>query len=181
MQPFIPRFARLLLWRGIICVMFGLFTFLWPGITLRITLVLFAFYVLTDGVINIYTSFRHVQHDQDWWFHLFRGIFGVILGVLTLLAPFVTAIVLVWYISAWVLVIGILEIMSAIRLRKKIKGEGWYIAGGILGVLAAILFLAYPLHSALTFTWIVGGYAMVLGITLIVASVRIRRRHVSAV
>lgn len=177
MKPFAARFAQLLLWRGVACIIFGLLALAWPGHTLRILLLLFAGYLLAEGVIDVASSIGNIRRDRDWWIHLLRGVFCTILGAVTLLAPFVTAVVLIWYVATWLLVIGVLEIIAGIRLRKQIKGEGWYIAGGILSILIGMLFLASPVSSALSLVWILGIYFLIAGIFFISAYSRIRKRH----
>jgi uncharacterized membrane protein HdeD (DUF308 family) len=177
MQPFAPRFANLLLWRGISAIIFGLLALLWPGITLSILLIIFGAFLFADGILHVAASFGHVKHDNDWWYQLIRGILSIFLGAVTLWAPFVTGLVLVWYVGGWLLFIGILEIIVSIRLGKKLKGEGWYIIGGILSILMGILFFVFPIASAWTFIWIVGVYSVVAGIWLLGAYIRIRRRH----
>ena len=177
MQPFIPRFAGLLLWRGIFAILLGLCILLWPGMSLSLILLFFGGYLVADGIIHIYTSLSHLRTDKEWGLHLFRGIVSLLLGALTLLAPFITAVALVWYVAAWLLVMGILEIVVAIRLRKRIQGEGWYILAGVLSVVAAVIFMVDPLASAYTFTLILGCYAIIIGVTLVGAYIRIQRRH----
>jgi uncharacterized membrane protein HdeD (DUF308 family) len=181
MPPFIPRFSQLLLWRGITCILLGVCTLFWPGISLKIVLIIFGLYMLADGLVQIFASVGHVQHDREWWIHLFRGVMSTILGIFTLLAPFFTAVVLVYYIACWLMVIGVVEIIVGIRLRKRIKGEGWYIAGGIVTLLLACLIIVFPLSSAVNFIWVLGIYALLYGIALLSAYVRIRRRHAKAV
>lgn len=177
MKPFAARFAQLLLWRGIACILFGILALVWPGHTLRILLLLFAGYLLADGVINIASSIGQINRDRDWWIHLLRGVFCFILGAMTLFAPFVTAVVLIWYVATWLLVVGLLEIVAGIRLRKQIQGEGWYIAGGILSIVIGIIFLVSPVNTALSLVWILGFYFLVAGFFFLSAYNRIRKRH----
>jgi uncharacterized membrane protein HdeD (DUF308 family) len=180
MQPFAPRFAQMLLWRGISCILFGLIALFWPGISLSILLLVFGGYLLADGIINVVSSISHVKHDRDWWVHLLRGVFSIVLGAVTLFAPFVTAVVLIWYVATWLIVIGLFEIIAAIRLRTKVKGEGWYIFSGILSILIGALFLINPVSSALSLVWILGIYSLVAGIAFLVAYSRIHKRHSQA-
>ena len=80
-------------------------------------------------------------------------------------APGVTAIVLLFYIAAWSLTTGILEIVGAIRLRKEIKGEVWWILSGIVSILFALLLMIFPGTGILV--WLLGVYAIVFGVLLI--------------
>jgi uncharacterized membrane protein HdeD (DUF308 family) len=177
MHPFLLRFSGLVLWRGIIFLLLGLLALCWPGMTFGFLIILLGFYMVVDGIVHIITSFSVIKQDKDWWVTLLRGIFGLLLGVLILMAPVATAIVLTWYLAAWLLMVGILEIIVAIRLRKKIQGEGWYIFNGIIALIAAIILMIHPLSSAVTLTLLAGIFAIVMGIYLIGVYIRLRRRH----
>jgi uncharacterized membrane protein HdeD (DUF308 family) len=60
---------------------------------------------------------------HNWWTLLLRGILAVIFAILTFVYPGVTAIVLLYMVAAWVIVDGIFEIVTAIRLRKEVSNE----------------------------------------------------------
>jgi uncharacterized membrane protein HdeD (DUF308 family) len=48
--------------RGIVAVLFGLLTFLLPGITLVTLVLLFGAYTLMDGIFNVMAFFRVASH-----------------------------------------------------------------------------------------------------------------------
>lgn len=176
MHPFLSRFAQALLWRGIICIVFGFLTLLWPGITLAVFLAFFGAFILLDGIVGMVTAIRRVKEDNDWWWLLLQAFIGILLGAVTLFAPFVTAVVLIYYIAGWLLFIGLLEIVIAIRLKRRITGEIWYIAGGLLSILTSIVLIGAPLRGAISIAWLVGAYAILFGILLIGASYRIKKK-----
>ena len=76
--------------RGLIAVVFGLFTFFLPGITLVTLVLLFGAYALVDGVFNVIAFFRVASHQ---WALLIEGVIGIIAGILTFAWPAITAIV----------------------------------------------------------------------------------------
>ena len=62
------------------------------------------------------------------------------------------------------------------RLRGK-QGRNWRLFSGILGVLAGIIILVYPITSAVTLAFIGGIWLVILGVTQIFAGFRLRRAH----
>jgi uncharacterized membrane protein HdeD (DUF308 family) len=53
---------------------------------------------------------------QRWWFAL-AGVIGIIAGVVTFASPGVTAAVLLGFMAAWAILVGLLQIVGAFRLR----------------------------------------------------------------
>ena len=99
--------------RGLVAVLFGLLTFLLPGITLITLVLLFGAYALVDGIFNVIGFFSTVSHH---WALLIGGVIGVIAGVLTFAWPAITALVLPYVIAFWAMFTGIFEIVAGIRL-----------------------------------------------------------------
>ena len=62
---------------------------------------------------------------------MFEGLLGIGIGVTTFFAPGLTAVGLLFYIAAWSLATGILEIVGVISLRKEIQGEVRWIFSGV--------------------------------------------------
>ncbi|MFX3895612.1 DUF308 domain-containing protein, partial [Streptococcus suis] len=70
-----------------------------------------------------------------WRWLLAGGVLSIIAGLVTLFAPNVTAILLLYYVAAWAIAIGAVEIFVALKLRAEISGEWLLIITGALSVL----------------------------------------------
>jgi uncharacterized membrane protein HdeD (DUF308 family) len=101
-------------------------------------------------------------------------------GVVTFLWPGITALLLIWFIAAWGIVTGILEIAAAIRLRRVISGEWMLALTGILSIVFGILVFAFPRAGAIGISWILGAYAGAAGLLLIALGIRLRSRELAA-
>jgi uncharacterized membrane protein HdeD (DUF308 family) len=105
---------------------------------------------------------------------LLRGLAGVAVGVVTVIWPNITALALVYLIASWALVTGGLEIAAAIRLRKVISGEWLLILSGLAAVALGIVLVLFPEPGALALVLLIGVYALVSGVLLIVLAFRLR-------
>jgi uncharacterized membrane protein HdeD (DUF308 family) len=160
--------------RGVVAILIGIFTFLMPGITLGVLVLLFGAYALVDGVLNLAAAWRAHAGQDHWWVLVFEGIAGIAAGILTFLWPAITTLVLVFLIAGWAIVTGVFEIAAAIRLRKVITGE-WVLALlGIMSILFGVFIAAVPLAGALAIALWFGIYAFAFGILLVVLAFRLR-------
>lgn len=167
----------LLLLRGIAAILFGVLTFVWPGVTLLTLIILFGVYSLTDGVLALVAAFSGVNIAPRWWLVL-AGILGLAAGALTFFYPGVTALILLTVIGAWSITRGVFEIIGAIQLRKEIDNEWLLILSGVVSILFGGFVLIAPGAGALAVLWIIGVYAIAFGLLLVGLSLRLRKhRH----
>ncbi|MGB8797820.1 MAG: DUF308 domain-containing protein, partial [Candidatus Aquilonibacter sp.] len=69
---------------------------------------------------------------------------------------------------------GILELIAAFQLRAMIPNEWMLILGGILSIVFGVLLIIYPIVGILTVIYLIGFYAILFGIIMIVFSFRLR-------
>jgi uncharacterized membrane protein HdeD (DUF308 family) len=164
--------------RGVLAVMFGVIAFAWPAVTLAVLVLLFGYYALFDGIFSLAAA-AGGRGRQDRWVLALEGVVGVWAGVVTLRAPHMIATVLVFFLSFWAMASGFLRIAAAVRLRREISGERWLAASGILSVLFALMLLIRPAVGAVGLVWILAGYAMVMGMVLILLGMELRGMQTS--
>lgn len=179
-RPILAGLAKnwwLILLRGICAVIFGVLTFVWPGVTLVTLVLLYGIFALADGALALFAAITGDKGDAPaprWWLAAI-GILGICAGVLTLLWPGMTAMVLLVFIAAWSIATGIMQIVGAIRLRKEIEDEWLLIASGALSVLFGLLLLAWPGAGALAMVLVIGSFAILYGLLSITFSLRLRK------
>lgn len=161
--------------RGVVAILFGLLTIVRPGITLTALILLFGAYAIVDGAFRLVSAFAN-RHEQPRWGALaLGGLLGVVAGVVALVMPGITGLVLLYVIAAWTIVTGAAEIAVAIELRKVITGEWVLVVAGVLSILFGAFLLARPVAGALAVAFWIGLYALAIGIMLLVLAFRLRR------
>lgn len=158
--------------RGVAAILFGVLTFVVPGITLLYLVYLFAFYVIFEGVFNIVSVIRAPGHH---WLLLVEGLISICAGILTILWPGITALILLYLIAFWAIFTGILEISSGIRLRQHISNEWLLILMGILSIAFGVFITVFPGAGAIAIILWIGGYAVLFGVILLVFAFRLRK------
>lgn len=161
--------------RGVLALLFGIGTFLMPGVTLTVLVIAYALYAFADGVVAVLAAFGPRSAGEGFpWSLLLIGIAGILAGCVTFFYPGLTALILLYLIAAWNIVRGAFEVIVAIRLRKEIEGEGWLIAAGILSIVFGLFLSMFPAAGALALLWLIGSFAIVFGIIVIALGFRLR-------
>jgi len=88
-----------------------------------------------------------------------------------------TALVLLFVISAWAIFTGLLKVVMAIAFRRKIENEWLLGLSGVLSVLFGVVLGLLPGVGLLSLVWLVGIYALIFGVALIVLGFRARGHH----
>jgi len=161
--------------RGVAAVIFGVLAFVGPAMTLTVLVLLWGAYALADGVLAFLAAFRIHDRGKPFWALLIVGLLGIVAGIVTFVWPGMTALVLLAFIAAWALVIGIFQVVAAIRLRKVIENEWLLALSGVLSVIFGALMFWSPGAGALAVVWIIGLYAILFGVLLIALGFRLKR------
>ncbi|HEX3561078.1 MAG TPA: HdeD family acid-resistance protein [Pyrinomonadaceae bacterium] len=159
--------------RGLAALIFGLLAFVWPGITLTALVFLFGAYALVDGAFAIVAGIRG-REQKRWWVLLIVGILSLLAGFYAFFVPGITALILLILIAARAIVTGVFEIVAAIQMRKYITGEWLLVLSGLASLLFGILLLLNPGAGALAVVWIIGAYAIVFGILMMILGFKLR-------
>jgi uncharacterized membrane protein HdeD (DUF308 family) len=163
--------------RGAVAVLFGIAALIWPDITVTALVFLFGAYVLVDGIFALIGAFWN--RTGQWWLLLIEGIAGIAAGILTFIWPNITELILLYLIAFWAILTGILEIAAAIQLRKELTGEWLLVLGGLASLVFGIIMVFSPGAGATALIWLVGAYAIVFGVLLVVLGFKLRSWYTS--
>ena len=160
--------------RGFAALVFGALTLLMPGLTLALLIGLFAAFAMVDGIFALIAGLYRAREGSAWGGAVALGIVSVAVGVGALLWPALTAVALVYVVAAWAIVHGVMEIVSAIELRRYLQNEWLLALAGIGSIVLGVVMAANPALGALAIAVMVGSYAMVYGALVIAAGFRLR-------
>jgi uncharacterized membrane protein HdeD (DUF308 family) len=160
--------------RGMLSILFGIALFVWPQAGILAAVALFGAFFLVDGILALINAFRVKPGHERWWALLLEGLVGIAIGVIALIWPPVTAIALLYLIAAWAIVTGIFEIISAIRFADVIDNEWLLALSGLASIVFGVLMAIWPDAGATALMWVIGAYAIVFGVLLLIAGLRAR-------
>jgi uncharacterized membrane protein HdeD (DUF308 family) len=98
-----------------------------------------------------------------WWIVLLGGIVALVFGVVLVIWPETTLMLLVTLVGLYWLAAGVLAIIGAFSARG---GRGWKVISGFLGILAGIVVLAYPFYSAILLPTLLALFVGIWGVVI---------------
>jgi uncharacterized membrane protein HdeD (DUF308 family) len=107
-----------LLLEGILGIAVGVFTLIWPGITVLAIVLLVALWAMVTGVLEIIAAVSLRNEIQGEWLLGLSGILSILFSVILFVNPGIGAVTLIWLIGIYAIVFGVAMIFLGLRLRK---------------------------------------------------------------
>ena len=166
MQQLISNFRTMFLFRGIAGVLFGIIALVWPKMTLSVLVFAFGLFAVISGITAVVAALRNTELP-GWGFLLFEGILGILAGAIALAWPGITALAFIYLLAFWAILTGILALVAPLAFPVS-GGRGvMSVLSGLLSVVFGILIAAQPSSGLLAVVWLIGVYAIVVGVTYI--------------
>jgi uncharacterized membrane protein HdeD (DUF308 family) len=165
----------LLLLRGVAAIAFGILAFFWPGLTLLTLTLLWGIYALADGLLALWAAIA-AKGDMAprWWLGL-TGVIGVLAGLVAFIYPGTTTLVLLMFIAAWAIIIGLLQLWGAIEFRRELEDVWLLVLNGALSIAFGVILFVQPGAGAVALVWMIGWFAVVLGCLSIALAFRLKK------
>lgn len=165
---------RFILLRAVVAIVFGLLALFLPGQTLAGLVLLFAAYMLADGVFAIIAGWRAARQHEPWGWFALEAVINIAAGVIALLWPGITLLAFVMLAAAWALVSGGMMLWGAFRFHEK-HGRIWLVLAGLVSLIWGVLLIMWPLAGAVAMTLWLGAYVLLLGLALLLFALKLRR------
>jgi uncharacterized membrane protein HdeD (DUF308 family) len=159
--------------RGAAALLFGCLALAWPALTLFVLVLLFAVYALAVGSLAVVASLR-TRNEQGWWLVLLLGLASISVGIVTLLYPSMSALVLVLVIGAGALITGVIDTWIAVQLRREIRNEWFLGIAGVISILFGAFVLLSPGAGALALLWVIALQSIAAGVLFVIIGLRVR-------
>ncbi|MFZ1301362.1 MAG: DUF308 domain-containing protein [Candidatus Microsaccharimonas sp.] len=157
--------------QGVLAILFGIVALFWPGLTVALLILLFSIFILIWGIVGIITSLTSIGREKFWWLELIFSVLALGLAVYMLRNPAATAAIFVFFIGLTFLVRGVVDILEGLFDGNRKGGDRvFHVIVGIIGIIAGIVTLAYPVSAGVAVVWVVGLYAVLYGALLIAFS-----------
>ena len=159
---------------GILGVIVGIIALAWPDVTVQALVIVFAVYAFIDAGLQAVRAFSSGTAGPVVG-HLFLGLIDLAAGVVALVWPGPTAMVLVLIVGIWAFVGGVFEIVAAFGAGETAGTRALFILGGLVSVAFGVVLFARPDIGAVTLALLFGLFSIIYGICEITMGVQLRR------
>ena len=156
---------------GVLSVILGLLAIAYPGATIVTISIFFAAWLFVSGIFYLISSFTRDGDTGSRVLSAILGVLSIIVGWVLLRTPFQSVEVFIFVIGIFFLIQGVMTFIGAFARKA---GRNWGIASGLLGIIAGLIVLTYPISSAVTLALIAGIWLVILGVMQVVAGIQLR-------
>jgi uncharacterized membrane protein HdeD (DUF308 family) len=114
---------------------------------------------------------------RNWWALAVRGVASIVFGILTLLWPGITLWLLVIFFGSYLLVDGVFAIVTGWRAAQRHRRWWPFVLEGVVDIIAGAVALLLPGLALLGFLYLIAAWAILSGIALLAAALRLQRAH----
>lgn len=170
--------------RGLFSVAFGLVTFILRDGMATVLVQPLAFvafvgllglYAICNGLLQLGAGWNAREHGRKhWWLWMGEGLFGTLLGVVIFVTLTASMTSLSLMAAIYALSIGLIELGIAWKLREHLGDELLFGAGGLLSVIAGVVFVMLRNAAMEEVAGWLAAYAVVFGVIKIAYALRLR-------
>ncbi|MCW2677813.1 MAG: protein of unknown function rane [Modestobacter sp.] len=166
-------------WQGLLAIVIGIVSVAWPNITVGAFVVLFALFAFIAAFSDAARTFASDRAGPvvGW---LLLALLSLAAGVVALVWPGLTALVLTIWIAVWSFVTGIVEVVMAFGQDETAGGRAMWALGGLISVALGIVLFIRPDIGAVSLATVFGLFSIVYGISALVLSTRAREARTAA-
>lgn len=158
--------------RGVAALLFGVLAIFAPGLTLATLLIVFAAYMVLDGVLSAISAVTGAVHGHPWGALAVEAILCLGAAAIVILLPGLSLLVAVTVIAVWAIFTGVALLATSMRFGF----SAWPMAlAAIASIVVGVLLLFEPVAGAFVLAWWLGIYAFLFGIMLLGLAWRLRR------
>ena len=149
----------LFLLRGLAAIIVSVIAFVQPNAALVGLVLVLGFYSFVAGALIFAAAFTGVGGDR-WWALLLEGALGIAVAFVIWFWPLASAMAFVYFVAAWFIVTGILQIATGVRLRDLIDDEWLFILSGIVSIAFGVWVFRSPSQGTVATAYLFGIYGI---------------------
>ena len=158
---------------GIVTLVIGLLVVADPGGSVTFIAVVIGLQFVLAGIVRLVASFTgEGEGHRVWWILL--GIFSIAVGVFLIRHLNITISILPVIVGIFWIIQGIMEFFGAVE-QKDMPHRGWTMFMGVVGLIAGIVVVSWPIESITLLAWVLGLWLVFYGLLVIVSAFQVKK------
>lgn len=190
MHHIMAKFWWILALRGILGILLGLVALVWiwnlettpmdlfgpalsfkPAAVVATLLLLIGLYAFIDGLFALLLGAQDYGGGRRWGTLVAEGIASMVLGLAIWAWPSAT-LALLYGITAWAVVTGVLEVLQGLDLNEYKERRGPFFMAGLCSIVFGFAIALF--HTGVTLAYLLGAFAFLSGFPLVALALRLR-------
>jgi uncharacterized membrane protein HdeD (DUF308 family) len=163
-----------LILRGLLALAVGVVALAWPGVTVLALVIMFAVYAFMAAGLQAVRAFSSDTAGPVFG-HLLLGLVDLAAGVIALVWPGPTALVLVLVVASWAVIAGAVEIFAGFRNGEAAGTRAMFILGGLVSIAFGVVLFARPGMGAISLALLFGLFNLISGSWMLAQGIELRR------
>ena len=163
-----------LILRGVLALIIGIISLAWPNVTILALVILFAVFAFMDAGLSAARAFSSDKAGSVVGY-LLLSLIGLAAGVVALVWPQPTALVLTLIVGIWAFVGGLFSIFAGFQSGETAGTRTLFILGGLVSIAFGVVLFARPGVGAVTLALLFGLFSLVYGVSQIAMGVELRK------
>lgn len=159
---------------GVLAIIVGIVALAWPGVTVLALVILFAVDAFIGAGLQLARAFSSRTAGPVFGY-LLLALAGLAAGVIALVWPGPTALVLVLVVGIWAFIGGCFEILATFQSGETAGTRTLFILGGLVSIAFGVVIFARPNVGAATLALPFGLFSLVYGVSQITTGVELRQ------
>jgi uncharacterized membrane protein HdeD (DUF308 family) len=159
---------------GVLAVIVGIIAIAWPQVTILALVILFAVYAFIAAGLQAMRAFSSRRAGPVVG-RLLLALIDLAAGVIAVVWPGPTALVLVLVVGIWAFVGGVFEIFAAFQSGETAGTRALFIVAGLVSILFGVVLFARPNVGAVTLALLFGLFTLIYGFSQITMGIELRR------
>lgn len=170
------KYCFLILLVGILLVGVGIWALFFPHQSLKVITVVFSFVFLVAGFLEIIFSLFNKEELSNWGWGLILGILKLVVGILLLMNPTLSALTLAFYLGFLLLFRSIGSLVLAFNLKEyQVLEWGDALGLGLIGLIISLVLILNPYFTT-TMVIIFSAISLIIsGLISIYSSIKLRQ------
>ena len=159
---------------GLIAILFGLLALFVPVETIVTLTIYFGIFLLSAGLVMFYFSYKNMKARKSYLLLMSEAILAIIIGAVIAFYPSGSLKIFLVLVGIWATIIGLLQIIVAVQMRKKTSNHSMFTINGILTLVFGLLLFYNPLGAIKALFMVIGLIALVSGVLLVYLGFKVK-------